>query len=146
MTRLWRRPADGDRGSTSLELAILAPVLLLVLAALVFAGRLALAQQAVTAAAAAAARTASIERSPAAATTAARSAAVADLTAQNLSCTAVDVAVDAAGFAAPVGVRSSVTATVACTLDLADLSLPVPGSKVVTATMTSPIDTWRERT
>ena len=38
------------------------------------------------------------------------------------------------------------TATVACVVNLADLSLPgVPGTRTVTATATSPIDTYRER-
>jgi len=136
-----------ERGSASLEMVILAPALLLVLAVLVFAGRLALAQQAVTAAAADAARTASIQRTPTAAATAARTSATTGLTGQGLSCAVVDVRVDAGAFAAPVGVPASVAATVECTVNLADLAIPlIPGSTVVSATMTSPLDTWRERT
>jgi len=141
-----RRPSGGERGSASLEMVILAPALLLVLAVLVFAGRLALAQQAVTAAAADAARTASIQRTPTAATTAARTAATTGLTGQGVSCAALDVAVDAAAFAAPVGTPATVAATVHCTVTLADLAIPLlPGATVVSATMTSPLDTWRER-
>ena len=145
--RLTRAAAGRERGSASLEMVILAPALLLVLAVLVFAGRLALAQQAVTAAAADAARTASIQRTPTAATTAARASATSGLTAQGLSCAAVDVRVDAGAFAAPVGVPATVSARVECTVNLADLAIPlISGSTVVSATMTSPIDTWRERT
>ena len=137
--------AGRERGSASLELVILAPALLLVLAALVFGGRLALAQQAVTAAAADAARAASIQRTPTAAVAAARTAATAGLAAQGLTCTTITVHVDTAGFAAPVGVPAAVVASVDCALNLADLSAPLPGSKRISSTMTSPIDTWRER-
>ena len=49
-------------------------------------------------------------------------------------------------FSKPVGTAGSVTATVECLLDLADLSVPgVPGSRMVKAASTSPLDTWRER-
>ena len=40
----------------------------------------------------------------------------------------------------------SVAATVECRLDLADLSVPgIPGSRLIEATISSPLDTWRER-
>jgi hypothetical protein len=39
-----------------------------------------------------------------------------------------------------------VNVTVSCRLDLSDLAIPgVPGSRVMRATMSSPLDTWRER-
>lgn len=141
-----RIPAGSrERGSASLEMVVLAPALLLVLAVLVLAGRLALAQQAVTAAAADAARTASIARTAPAAATAARAAATASLTGQGLDCTGLDVVVDTAAFAAPLGTPTTVAADVACTLDL-DLAIPgLPGSRVISARMSSPLDTWRER-
>ena len=45
-----------------------------------------------------------------------------------------------------VGEAGSVSATVECLLDLADLSVPgVPGSRLIKATSSSPLDTWRER-
>jgi hypothetical protein len=45
-----------------------------------------------------------------------------------------------------VGETATVSVTVHCRLDLSDLSVPgVPGSRLIEATMTSPIDTWRER-
>lgn len=146
MRLLSRIPAGSrERGSASLEMVVLAPFLLLVLAVLVLAGRLALAQQAVTAAAADAARTASIQRTAPAAATAARAAATASLTGQGLDCTGLDVDVDTAAFAAPLGSPATVAADVACTLDL-DLAIPgLPGSRVISARMSSPLDTWRER-
>jgi hypothetical protein len=49
------------------------------------------------------------------------------------------VTVDTAGFAAPVGTPATVTATVRCVVNLADLAVPgVPGTRTVTATATSP--------
>ena len=144
--RAWGGPGERERGSASLELVVIAPAFLLLLAVLAFAGRVALAQQAVTAAAADAARAASIERTATAARTTATAAASQVLTAQGLTCSTTQVALDTAGFAAPVGVPATVAATVTCTLDLADLSAPgIPGSKVIEATMTSPLDTHRER-
>ena len=54
--------------------------------------------------------------------------------------------VDTRGFATAVGQDATVTVTVGCRLDLADLSVPaVPGSMLLQTTMSSPIDTWRER-
>ena len=56
------------------------------------------------------------------------------------------MSVDISDFAKPVGEPGSVSATVECLLDLADLSVPgVPGSRVIKATSSSPLDTWRER-
>lgn len=143
---LGRVAAGRERGSASLEMVILAPALLLVLAVLVFAGRLALAQQAVTAAAADAARTASIARTAPAASSTASAAAAHALTSQGVSCANTQIDVDTAVFAAPVGSPGTVSVRVACTVDLADLAVPgIPGAKVLSATMTSPLDTHRER-
>jgi Flp pilus assembly protein TadG len=135
---------DAERGSTSLELAVLAPALLVLLALIVVAGRVAVAHQAVEGAAAQAARAASLERT---ATSAAdRAHAVADATLANtgLHCTGTSVAVDTSGFAVPVGTPASVTATVTCTVDLDGLATPV-GPTTITKTMSSAIDTYRER-
>jgi hypothetical protein len=61
-------------------------------------------------------------------------------------CTSQRVAANTSGFAAPVGTPATVTATVTCIADLSDLSIPgLPGSRTITATMSSPIDTYRER-
>jgi hypothetical protein len=53
---------DGDRGSTVLELVVLAPGLLLFIGLVVFAGRMSLAKQSIAQAADEASRTASIAR------------------------------------------------------------------------------------
>ena len=113
---------------------------------IIFAGRLAIAQQAVEAAAADAARSASIARTQARPERSGESGATATLTNQGLRCAVTAGQVDTSGFAAPVGTPARVTATVTCVVDLSDLALPgVPGSRTITATMSSPIDTYRER-
>ena len=76
----------------------------------------------------------------------AREAATASIANQKIGCSAVDVAVDTSDFNKQPGVPGSVNVTVSCRLDLSDLAVPgVPGSRVMRATMSSPIDTWRER-
>lgn len=136
-----------DEGSATVELMILAPALLAFLLLAVFAGRVALARQSVQAAAAEAARSASIARSSAAAGGQAQAAATATLASEGLRCSATRVDLDLAAFGAPVGTAGRVSATVRCTVDLTDLIAPgIPGSREVVATMTSPLDTYRERT
>jgi Flp pilus assembly protein TadG len=139
------RPSS-DRGSATVELVILAPTLLLFLLLAIYAGRVAMARQSVHAAAADAARTASIARTQAAAAGNARAAADATLAAEGLRCLDTQVDLDTAAFAAPIGTPGTVAATVTCTVDLTDLTVPgVPGSRRLTATVTSPLDTYRER-
>lgn len=140
------RPAR-DRGSASIEAAVLAPALLLFVGMILAAGRLAIAHQSVEAAAAEAARSASIARTAAEARPAATASAAASLAAQGLQCTTSPaVGIDVRGFAAPPGAEASVAATVTCEVDLADAAVPgLPGTWTLTATMTSPIDTYRAR-
>ncbi len=140
------RPSTDDRGSATVELVILAPTLLLFLLLAIYAGRVAMARQSVHAAAADAARSASIARTEGAAAGNARAAADATLAAEGLRCQATQVDVDISAFGAPVGVPGTVAATVSCTVDLTDLTVPgVPGSRQLTATVASPLDTYRER-
>lgn len=140
-----RRHTSRDRGSAALELVIIAPGLLLVLAVLIFAGRVAIAQQAVDSAAADAARSASIARTQGAAGGAAQSAANSSLANQGLRCLSTSTSVDTSGFASPVGTAAFVTTTVSCTVNLRDLGAPIPGTRTVTSTVRSPIDTYRTR-
>ena len=135
-----------ERGSAALEAAIGVPAFLLFLALIIFAGRVAIATQSVDSAATQAARTASIARTATDASSTARSAATSSLTSQQVNCVTMAVTLDTAGFAAPVGTPATVTATVSCVVNLADLAVPgVPGTRTVTATSTSPVDTFRER-
>jgi Flp pilus assembly protein TadG len=135
-----------QRGSVSLELAVLGPALLVFLGVVIFAGRVAVAGQAVEQAAAEAARTASIARTQPEASAAATAAARDTLSLQDLDCTGIDVSVDTTGFGAPAGTPSTVTATVACPVRLADLAVPgLPGHRTLTASSTSALDTYREK-
>jgi Flp pilus assembly protein TadG len=141
-----RTGRGSQRGSVSLELAVLGPGLLLFIGVVIFAGRVAIAGQAVEQAAAEAARTASIARTQPEASTSAVAAARHTLAQQGLDCTGIDVSVDTTGFSSPAGTPAAVTATVACPVRLSDLAIPgLPGSRTVTASSTSALDTYRER-
>lgn len=143
MSRQAHRP---ERGSAALEAAIGVPAFMLFVALIVLAGRVAITTQAVDSAATASARTASIARTAGDANATARTAAASSLTDQNLRCVSTTVTLDTTGFSAPLGTPATVTATVRCVVNLTDLALPgVPGTKTVTATATSPVDTFRER-
>lgn len=148
MRHLLRGRVKGrsDRGSEALEAAIGLPAFLLFIALIIAGGRLAIAHQAVQAAAADAARSASISRTQGTAQGSGVSGATASLANQNLQCTSKTVSVDTSGFASPVGTPVSVTATVTCVVNLSDVTIPgLPGTQTITATMSSPLDTYRER-
>ena len=135
-----------DRGSEALEAAIGVPAFLLFIAMIIAGGRLAIADQSVQAAAAEAARSASIARTQGQAHGSAVSGATASLANQKLQCASKSVSVDTSGFASPVGTPANVTATVTCVVNLSDVAVPgLPGTRTITATMTSPLDTFRER-
>ena len=143
MSRLAGRD---ERGSTTLELVVWAPGLLLLTGLLTVAGRVNSANAAVEQAAADAARTASSARTAADAIDAAQSGAARTLAAQGLQCTTTTVALDTSGFATPPGQSATVTATVTCPVRLSDLSIPgLPGTRTVSHTATSSLDTFRER-
>ncbi|SOC51215.1 TadE/TadG family type IV pilus assembly protein [Ornithinimicrobium cerasi] len=140
------RRAGFDRGSVSVEMVILGPVLLFFVLATFFAGRYALAQQSVQAAAAEAARAASIARSAGEASGSATGAASASLANQDLRCVTRSVSVDTSAFAQSPGTPGLVTATVSCQVDMSDLAFPgIPGNRTLVSTMSSPLDTYRSR-
>ncbi len=138
--------APRDVGSASLELVIWAPVLLLLAAVIVLAGRIAQARQAVEVAAAEAARAASAAGTHAQATTRAKSAANAALSSAGLRCSSTSITVDTSAWSRPAGTPARVSARIGCRLRLSDLSVPgVPGSKDVSATASSTLDVYRVR-
>jgi Flp pilus assembly protein TadG len=135
-----------EAGAVAVEAAILAPALLLILALLMFGGRNAIATGAVEQAAVDAARAASLARTGAQADTAARDAASRSLADQDLNCATITIRVDTSGFRTRPGQAASVGTTVTCLLRLSDLALPgLPGSKRISATAVSAVDTYRER-
>jgi len=143
--RLGRNDWD-DRGSTTLELVVWAPGLLLMIGLLIVAGRVNSANAAVEQAAVDAARTASSARSAAGARDMAQASAEKTLAAQGLQCTTTTVVLDTSGFGTRPGQSATVTATVTCPVRLSDLSVPgLPGTRTVSHTATSSIDTFRER-
>ena len=145
MIRLLRHRRD-ERGSAAIETAVGVPAFVLLVGLIIFGGRTATAHQSVESAAADAARAASIERSSTSARAAAISAATTSLTNQAVHCLDIDVSVDPGQFNRTVGEAATVSVRVQCRIDLSDLSVPaVPGSRLISATMTSPIDTFRER-
>ncbi|RBY78596.1 pilus assembly protein TadE [Blastococcus sp. TF02-09] len=138
-------PRRDDRGSESVELAILLPVGILILAMLVIGARIALAGDRVSGVAGIAARDASLARSASAAQQVATASAADALADRNLHCADVQVSVDTTGFNSAPGVPASVTVTVACTVGLSDIGVAgLPGSRTLRDTATSPLDPARE--
>jgi len=130
----------------SVELALLAPALLVLLSFAALAGRTQIAEGAVQEAARAAAREASLARNAATATTLAATQARRTLADQDLRCERTTVEVDTDGFQVPPGQPGDVTVSITCVVGLADLLAPgLPGSVTVEAAFTSPVDAYRER-
>lgn len=146
ISALRRRPAAPDRGALSLEAMILFPVLIMVLLLVVAFGRIQSSGNAVDTAARNAARAASLERDAQAARTAGTDDARAGLRDQGLSCTDMSVDITTDGFSASLGTPATTTATVSCTVRLSDIGIPgMPGSKTLTSSFTSSIDSYRQR-
>lgn len=141
----WLHTKD-ERGSAAVEAAVGVPAFVLFVGLIIFGGRTATTHSAIESAAADAARTASIARTATQAKQDANAAAQASLANQHIHCLSVTVSVDVSDFSNTVGQPGSVSATVECLLDLGDLSVPgVPGSRIIKATTSSPLDTFRER-
>ena len=156
--RLWSRPSPGaagasrsgpdrqvrrwwraQRGSATVELTLVTPLLVLLLVLIgVLVHRGVTARLELDTAAHQAARTAALARTLPAATTAARAAAHDALTTTEPACSAVDVTVDTSRWR-PGG---AVAVTVSCALDLTALG-GLPGHLDLTATATEPLDTFR---
>lgn len=136
-----------DRGSTTIELAILAPGILTFFVVAVIAGRFAIALQAADSAAFDAARTASLSRTAATATARATATAKASFAAQGIKCRGpIGVQVDVRDFGKAPGQPGSVGVTVTCVVELSDIALPgLPGSTRLSSTFRSPLDTYRSR-
>lgn len=125
-----------DRGTMSIEMIVLVPVLLLIVMIAVAGGRLVSAEGMVAAAARDAARAASMERSAGAARVAANESLAAADTAEADCATTIN--------SADFGRGGAVSVTVSCQVGLADLGLVLlPGSTTVSAQSTAPVDTWR---
>jgi Flp pilus assembly protein TadG len=125
---------------------VLAPALLALLGLVIVAGRIAAAGSAVEQAATAAARAASLARDARSGQVQADRIARSSLRDQGITCAPVAASVDVAGFAVAVGRPASVSVRVSCAVPLADLAFPgMPGTREVSAEMTSPLDRFRGR-
>lgn len=149
-----------ERGSVSIEVAVLAPafIALMVLAGVV--GRSAVAAEALQAAAHDAARAASISRDSDTARQKALEAAQAQLDWHGLAC-ANPLNPEFSGkspdnassfdkaFSSEVGTNATVTVTISCKVSFKDITLDIlPGMEVekeISAEFTSPLDRYRSR-
>jgi Flp pilus assembly protein TadG len=134
-------PNARERGSATVELALVTPALVAVLLFMVTLGRFATTRQDVDGAARDAARAASIARSPVAARQDAEAAANAGLEKGGVRCRDLTVDVDLADFR-PGG---NVVVDLTCSVDLSDVTLlRLPGSKTFSTRFVSVIDVYRE--
>ncbi|HZU79434.1 MAG TPA: TadE/TadG family type IV pilus assembly protein [Acidimicrobiales bacterium] len=129
------------QGGLTVELVLLAPVLILFALMALGLGRYELARQELADAARAGAEAASVVPSADQAAGAASSAVLAPLNGQSHMCAHPAVTTDSSGFAAGGDVR----VTVSCRVDLSDLLVPgLPGGVDVSATQVAPVDPFRE--
>ena len=142
--RLRRRGREAGVGGESLELVIIAPLILALFMVIVAVGRYELGSGKIDQAAGAAARAASQQVSAVQAHPAAIAAAETSLASAGITCQDIAVTIDNAGFTAAAGSTADVTVTVTCTVSWSDLTIPGwPGSKDIQATAASPLDTRR---
>ncbi|MFI7590658.1 TadE/TadG family type IV pilus assembly protein [Micromonospora sp. NPDC049359] len=149
-----------ERGSVSIEVAVLAPAFIALMVLAGVAGRSAVAAEALDAAAHDAARAASISRDPTDAKEQARRAAQEQLDWHGLDCGAApkltfggrvgnsDTGFDDA-YRSALGQNATVTVTVECRVSFRDLrlnALPgMPTENKIEASFTSPLDRYRSR-
>ncbi|GAA2767512.1 pilus assembly protein [Streptomyces paradoxus] len=135
-----------DEGSVAIEAAIIVPSLIMFVCLALAGGRIVTSGAKIDAAAEDAAREASIHRTAASAQAAAQAAAADSLNDQGIACASSSVSIDTGGLSVPVGQVGTVTVTMSCTVNLADLLLPgVPGARTLTSTATSVVDQYRQR-
>jgi Flp pilus assembly protein TadG len=142
------RRARGEAGAATLEIAILTPAIMLLIAFVILAGRFANASGDVLGAARDAARAASLEASPGAAEGAATAAAGRALETDGYDCiggATTNVSVYVApvlGSTEPGRVRVEVT----CRVRFSDLGMPLlPGVRTITQDSLEVIDVYRDR-
>ncbi|WP_331717319.1 TadE/TadG family type IV pilus assembly protein [Yinghuangia sp. ASG 101] len=129
-----------ERGSATVELVLLVPLLVLILLFVVAVGRFASARGLVDDAAHQAARAASLTRNATAAEQAAYDAAHAALAGAGVTCTSLAVTVDTKAFTPGGRVRVAVS----CTVSLAEMSaLGLPGHRTLHGEASSILDEHR---
>jgi Flp pilus assembly protein TadG len=130
----------------AVEIALLAPALVLVLGLLVAGGRLWFARTSVVEAAQTSARAASLARSPGQAAAVGTDAGRESMTTAGLRCATSSVRVSTAAFAVPVGTPATVTSDVTCSVPFGDVFLPgMAGSLDLVGHGSAALDTYRAR-
>ena len=140
--RRWQLIAGrrDDHGSATVELALVAPMLLALMFLVVFAGRVSEADANVRRAASEAARSASLEQHLASAADAAHAVAEANLAASGVTCRSLDIGVDTSDFRA----GGTVTVIVRCVSSMRDVAfVGVPGTRAFTARAVEVVDRYR---
>ncbi len=136
---MMTRPRN-ERGSMSIELVLLTPVLVACILVIAGGARHVDARGQTSTAAFVAARAASLTSDQEAAVVAGRKAASGALSDRGLACVSLTVQIDAGDFRPGGHIRATVT----CTADLADLSgLGLPGTKSFTSVAVVPIEEHR---
>jgi Flp pilus assembly protein TadG len=130
---------NDQRGTATVELVLLTPLLVAFLLFVVAVGRLAESRADVNAAARDGARAASIAPNGGAAPGAAQDAAQATLASAGVSCGSFSVTTDTGSF----DPGTQVKVTVSCDVQLGDLSPLVGGSRTVTSEFVEVIDRFR---
>lgn len=129
-----------ERGSASVELVLLVPLLMAMVALVVAAGRIVDARGQVNDAAYAAARAASLETNEAAAHRAGQAAAREALAERGRACVRLSVSLTGTDFRTD----GSVVARVTCRADLGDVAgFGLPGAKRISARAVAPIEQHR---
>ncbi|MCL2465394.1 MAG: pilus assembly protein [Micrococcales bacterium] len=136
---------DRQRGTVSVEAALLVPLLVLVAAGATAGWRVWWAGSQVQAAAEAAARAASLLGDVNAANQTVATIVAADLDTAGVHCANVVIASELAAVAQPPGVPGTVRVRVECAVGLGDLLLPLPGSMVVRGDATEAVDIYSRR-
>ncbi len=133
-------PGHQSRGSAAVELAVLAPLLMLFIVFIVMLGRLAAAKSEVVAAARSGAQAAVLWGTPGQATWAADASIALELGQHHVRCRSANVRVDTSDLRPGGAVRVSVS----CTISMAQLAMPgMPGSKTVAASVVAPVGMYR---
>ena len=134
----------GERGSVTLEVVVLVPAVLLIVALLVAGGRIWQARDQVTEAAHRAARAATVRSDATTSAALAEKTAAANLA--GVGCHHPQVDIDDAALRRDPGVGGTVSVTVRCTVPLADLLVPgLAGEMTIEASAASPVDRYRRR-
>lgn len=136
-----------ERGSASLELVIVTPVILALFALLIMGGRVAIAGGTVNQIAYDAARAATLSRTTAEASQAIDAMVASGLAANGITCAGgAGVTSNLGAFSLPVGQPGPVTVNITCQVPLADIAvLGIPGAVTVSGQGTEILDAYRGR-